>query len=102
MSQSNKHSLKKTSRPATAPRLLPLGALAAGFGLLSVSALAQTPPAPTAAASAAKSETTMQPISVKAKAESDATSVRATTTTIGKGNQDLRDVPQLSRSSLRS
>jgi catecholate siderophore receptor len=83
---------------------LPLGALAAGFGLFQVDALAQTAPAapsaPASAASAAsgaaaaKSETTMQPISVKAKAETDATSVRATTSTIGKGNQDLRDIPQ--------
>jgi len=81
----------------TNPGLLPLGALAAGFGLIGVSAFAQTPAAPAApasAASAAKHETTLQQISVKAKAESDATSVRATTTTIGKGNQDLRDVPQ--------
>jgi catecholate siderophore receptor len=36
----------------------------------------------------------MQPISVKAKAETDANSVRAITSTIGKGNQDLRDIPQ--------
>ena len=76
----------------TAPRrLLPLGALAAGFGLLHVSALAQTAPA---APAAAKPETTMQPITVKAQAETDATSVRAITSTIGKGNQDLRDIPQ--------
>lgn len=77
--------------------MLPLGALAAGFGMFHVSAIAQAPAAPAApasAASAAKSETTMQPISVKAKAETDATSVRATTSTIGKGNQDLRDIPQ--------
>ena len=31
---------------------------------------------------------------MKAKAETDQNSVRATTTTIGKGNQDLRDIPQ--------
>jgi catecholate siderophore receptor len=89
--------------PSNAPSaLLPLGALAAGFGLFSVSALAQTAPvapaAPASAASsagtAARNETTLQPISVKARAETDATSVRATTTTIGKGTQDLRDVPQ--------
>ena len=36
----------------------------------------------------------MQPIAVKAKVETDGNSVRATTTTIGKGNQELRDVPQ--------
>jgi len=75
--------------------LLPLGAIAAGFGLFHVAASAQTAPAPAPAASAAKAaETTMQPISVKAKVETDATSVRATTSTIGKGNQDLRDIPQ--------
>ncbi|WP_395703705.1 TonB-dependent receptor [Aquabacterium sp.] len=36
----------------------------------------------------------MPGLSVKAKLETDATSVRATTTTIGKGVQDLRDIPQ--------
>ena len=36
----------------------------------------------------------MRPISVKAKVETDANSVRASTSTIGKGNQDLRDIPQ--------
>jgi len=97
VSRRNKTTARQTPPPAAAPGLLPLGALAAGFGLFHVAALAQTPAAPAApasAASAAKSETTMQPISVKAKAETDATSVRATTSTIGKGNQDLRDIPQ--------
>jgi catecholate siderophore receptor len=69
-------------------RLLPLGALAAGFGLLAAPALAQTTPPP------AKPESTLQPISVKAKEETDANSVRALTSTIGKGEQDLRDIPQ--------
>ena len=75
------------SKPAAVPaqRLLPLGALAAGFGLFNATALAQTAPAP---------ETTLAPISVKAKTETDANSVRATTSTIGKGNQELRDIPQ--------
>ncbi len=91
--------LTPSPTPSARPALLPLGALAAGFGLFNVSALAQTaaPAAPASAASgagAAKTETTLQPISVKAKAETDATSLRATTTTIGKGTQDLRDVPQ--------
>lgn len=99
--------LRKKNRPrpprpstvttaAAAPRLLPLGALAAGFGLLQTAALAQTAPsAPASAASAAAGkETTMTPISVKAKVETDANSVRATTSTIGKGNQELRDIPQ--------
>ena len=75
-------------------RLLPLGALAAGFGLFNVAALAQTAPAPAAAASAPKSEATLPAIPVKAKVETDASSVRATTSTIGKGNQELRDIPQ--------
>lgn len=98
-----KKNRSRASRPVTpatatsAPRLLPLGALAAGFGLLQTAALAQSPPAaPASAASAAATakETTMTPISVKAKVETDANSVRATTSTIGKGNQDLRDIPQ--------
>ena len=38
--------------------------------------------------------TTLKPISVKARAETDQNSVRATTTTAGRGNQDIRDVPQ--------
>jgi len=86
-----------TAAAPSAPRLLPLGALAAGFGLLQAGALAQTPPAaPASAASAAApaKETTMTPISVKAKVETDANSVRANTSTIGKGNQELRDIPQ--------
>jgi catecholate siderophore receptor len=36
----------------------------------------------------------LQAISVKAKAETDQNSVRATTSTIGRGNQELRDIPQ--------
>ena len=97
MSRRNKTTARKTPPPAAAPSLLPLGALAAGFGMFNVSAMAQTPAAPAAPASAAsapKPETTLQQISVKAKAETDATSVRAVTSTIGKGNQDLRDIPQ--------
>ncbi|MEO6033023.1 MAG: TonB-dependent siderophore receptor [Burkholderiaceae bacterium] len=76
--------------------MLPLGALAAGFGLLSAAAVAQTPPvAPASAASAAApAETMLQPISVKARVETDANSLRATTTRIGKGKQELRDIPQ--------
>ena len=102
-----RHSIRPRSSPssplpaATPPRLLPLGALAAGFGLLSTPALAQTAAAPAraasapaSAASAAKPETTMKAVSVKAKAETDATSVRATSSSIGKGTQDVRDIPQ--------
>jgi catecholate siderophore receptor len=84
------HAPARRSAPpptAAASALLPLGGLAAGFGLFSATALAQTPPA-------APAETTLPAISVKAQAETDANSVRATTSTIGKGNQDLRDIPQ--------
>ena len=95
--RSPRPSVVTTAAAPSAPRLLPLGALAAGFGLLQAGALAQTPPAaPASAASAAApaKETTMTPISVKAKVETDANSVRANTSTIGKGNQELRDIPQ--------
>jgi catecholate siderophore receptor len=84
------HKSTAGARPAATPqRLLPLGALAAGFGLVHVAALAQPAQPP-----AARPETILQPISVKAQAETDANSVRATTSTIGKGNQELRDIPQ--------
>lgn len=93
-------------RPAAqAPRrLLPLGALAAGFGLMQAQALAQVPtpsaetaaPAPPSAASAPEGsrQTTMPAITVTAKPESDATSLRATTTGVARGLQDQRDIPQ--------
>lgn len=96
-----RHQIRPSSPPVPAPQapgLLSLGALAAGFGLLAAPALAQTTPTPAAAAASApagaKPETTMKAVSVKAKAETDATSVRANTTSIGKGVQDVRDIPQ--------
>ncbi|MEK8045582.1 TonB-dependent receptor [Ideonella margarita] len=73
--------------------VLPLGALAAGF------AMAQTAPAPAAAskpAEAVTEATTVLP-TVKLKATADVQgkdSLQATTTRIGKGTQELRDVPQ--------
>jgi catecholate siderophore receptor len=86
------------------PPLLPLGAIAAGFGLWSAAAMAQTPAAaappataasaPTAAPSAKTDEATLPPVRVKGRAERDNNSVRATTTTIGKGTQEVRDIPQ--------
>jgi catecholate siderophore receptor len=98
---------KKNPRPTDAaparPSLLPLGALAAGFGLALPPVMAQTsapaaPAAPAAAsapASAASGVTTLPQIKVKATAEaSGKQSYQATTTRIGKGNQELRDVPQ--------
>ena len=79
---------------STASRPISLGALAAGFGLASASALAQVAPAAAPPASAASAGATLGTISVKARAETDQNSVRATTTGIGRVDQDLRDVPQ--------
>jgi catecholate siderophore receptor len=95
-SAKNRPRRRMPATPVAAPRLLPLGALAAGFGLLGSAAFAQTAPAaPASAASApARAETTLAPVPVRARAETDKDSVRATTTTIGKGNQELRDIPQ--------
>lgn len=85
----------------TARGLLPLGALAAGFGLMHAQALAQVAPPsaaavpPPAAASAPDGRsTTMPAITVKARPEADATSLRATTTNVGRGTQEQRDIPQ--------
>ncbi|MFN4116161.1 MAG: TonB-dependent receptor, partial [Inhella sp.] len=74
--------MKKSHGPA----LLPLGALAAGFGL-SAAALAQTPP------TAAPKE--LPTIKAKAlKEETGKDSLQATETQIGKGRQEIRDIPQ--------
>ena len=83
-----------TEGASTTRRLLPLGALAAGFGLLQLPALAQVPAAAPAASAPSGRETTMPAIAVTAKPETDATSLRATTTTVGRGNQEQRDIPQ--------
>ena len=72
-------------------KFLPLGALAAGFGLMPDAAHAQVAAVPAAAAASA---TTLPPIPIRARAETDKDSVRTTTTTIGKGLQELRDIPQ--------
>ena len=83
-----------------APSVLSLGAIAAGFGLFQAAASAQTAPPAASAASAPSPAasgppaTVLAPTTVRAKAETDKDSVRATTTTVGRGNQDLRDVPQ--------
>ena len=87
------------TEPARAahPGLLPLGALACGFGLFQADALAQTPPAapaPAASSASAPQGVTLQAIPVRGRTETDQNSVRATTTTAGRGNQDVRDVPQ--------
>ena len=70
--------------PPSDLRLLPLGALMLAA---SVGVQAQTPPSP---------EKTLAPVTVKERAEAPEgkDSVRATETTIGKGRQQLRDIPQ--------
>jgi len=93
---------KTTSSRHPGTALLPLGALAAGFGFALGGAQAQTPDAPAAAASAASAppaaganEATLAPIKVRAQAEAAGKDAyRATETRIGKGQQELRDIPQ--------
>jgi catecholate siderophore receptor len=69
---------------------VPLGALAAGFGLASA-ALAQTAPAPVATESALP-EVRIKGAAVVERQGKDA--YQATETRIGKGKQALRDIPQ--------
>ncbi|MCP5285054.1 MAG: TonB-dependent receptor [Burkholderiaceae bacterium] len=72
-------------------RLIPFALLPAALAAITATgAHAQTAPAPDAAASAP----TLAPVPVRAKAETDKDTVRATTTRIGKGQQELRDIPQ--------
>jgi len=94
---------EKPLPPRPHAALIPLGAMAAGFGLACSSAFAQTtaPAAPAGAASApsaaagAATEAALPQIKVRAAAEvTSKDSVRATTTRIGKSQQELRDVPQ--------
>jgi catecholate siderophore receptor len=80
--------------PSTQSGLLPLGALAAGFGfmLASGAGMAQsavpTPPAKPA-------EATLPEVKVQGVAEDNAKdNLQTTTTNIGKGKQDIRDIPQ--------
>lgn len=69
--------------------LLPLGALAAGFSIAGA-AVAQQAEAP-----AAKDEAVLPAVRAKAAAEpTGKNTLRATSSTIGKGEQKLRDIPQ--------
>ncbi|OWQ85679.1 TonB-dependent siderophore receptor [Roseateles aquatilis] len=93
---------KKNDRPRdAAPAVLPLGALAAGFGVMlaagSAVAQSQAPkvPTPPPAPASAPAEATLPEVKVKAAAEETAKeSLQTTKTTIGKGKQDIRDIPQ--------
>jgi catecholate siderophore receptor len=81
--------MSRKHKPASHAARLPLGALAAGFGLASAAlaqTAAQTPPQP---------ETTLPVVRAKASAEPQGKDAyQATETRIGKGRQDIRDIPQ--------
>ena len=92
---------KTPPTPATTTRLLlPLGALAAGFGLSTLVQAQTAPAAPAAptlpvAAASAPAEPVMPVIRAKAAAlRTGKDNVQAITTNIGKGTQELRDIPQ--------
>ncbi len=83
-------------RPHHGVALLPLAALMFG---VSVNAWAQTSPAahtPAAPATETGDGKTLKPVTVKEKAEAPEgkDAIRATTSTVGKGNLALRDIPQ--------
>ena len=74
-------------------KLTSLGALAAGFGIAGAALAQTTAPAPAAAASAP--ENNLPVVRAKARAEPQGKdALQVTTTRIGKGTQDLRDIPQ--------
>src|SRR4051812_5601063 len=92
------HSSRASAVVSPAP-LVPLGALAAGFGLLLVSgsASAQTavPTPPTTSSSPASTEAVLPEVKVKGVAEESAKdNLQTNRTNIGKGTQDIRDIPQ--------
>lgn len=83
----------KTRSNSLFPLGASLGAIAAGFGLAGLASAQTAAPAPAAAAS--QPETVMPVVRATATAEPQGKSgVQATTTRIGKANQELRDVPQ--------
>ena len=88
---------KSAGGPALGARLIPLGALAAGFGFASAAMAQEAAPAPAAAASAPKAadDAALPVVRVKATAEQQGKDAyQATETRIGKGRQDIRDIPQ--------
>lgn len=88
---------KRPRASGSAAPLLPLGALAAGFGLallpMSGAVRAQAAATPTQVDKAA--EATLPAVKVQATAEATGKAAyQAVTTTVGKGRQELRDIPQ--------
>lgn len=84
--------------PRTAPSSpLPLGAMAAGFGLMlgqSLTAPAWAQAASTAPEGAAPETTLRKVIVTGTVARTSKDALRTTTTTLGKGQQAIRDIPQ--------
>ncbi|MDM4767048.1 TonB-dependent siderophore receptor [Pelomonas sp. SE-A7] len=75
--------------------LLPLGALAAGFGIAGAALAQSTTPPATPPATPASAETTLPVVRAKATAEKTGKEdYQATESKIGKGKQELRDIPQ--------
>lgn len=87
----SRKSSRQQARPALNLKpLLPLGALAAGFGLASA-AMAQT----AAPAKPAAEEAALPTVRIKGAAEPQGKDAyQATETRIGKGKQEIRDIPQ--------
>ena len=78
----------RTATPPSRFPLAPLGALAAGFGLAGLGPLAYAQSAPA-------SEARMPEVTVQGAAEREGKEAyQATQTTVGKGKQELRDIPQ--------
>ena len=74
--------------------MLPLGAMLLAGGL-AMPSYAQTAPAAPNASTTPAAEVTLKPVIVRESAEpSGKDTVRARSTTIGKGQQELRDIPQ--------
>ncbi|MCH8178824.1 MAG: TonB-dependent siderophore receptor [Proteobacteria bacterium] len=88
---SPKDTLSATTQAHASPTAPSLGALAAGVGLSLLGATAMAQTAPSASAEATLPAVTVTETSNKPEAK---TTYQATTTTIGKGKQALRDIPQ--------
>lgn len=90
---------RKNNKSHLPSALLPLGALAAGFGLASAALAQVAPPAGAASAPATTpapaAENTLPVVRAKASAEKQGKDdYQATETRIGKGKQEIRDIPQ--------
>ncbi|MFT3817275.1 MAG: TonB-dependent siderophore receptor [Rubrivivax sp.] len=90
---------RKTACAAAAPALLSLGALAAGFGLMlapgAAAAQQDQAPVPPMPPASAPADAEVPVITIKGAAEDRSKdSLRATKTSIGKGRQNIRDIPQ--------